>query len=401
MLKTKRLLLLAFAVLVGFSIIQLFPCTIFNAAKNGRVLAAGNEDMFSTDTKVWFFPAKEGKYGAVYVGFTDYGKQGAMNDQGLFFDGNALKYAKMKPQPDKLPLPKFRDLIMMIMEECATVDDVINLMSKYNLEGFDNSQGHFADKTGAAAVIGADKNGELFVERKKGIFQVSTNFSLANPEFGGYSYPCPRYNIATEMLENMDNLTVEYFRSILSAVHSESSTPTVYSFICDLAEGDIYIYNFHNFEEEVKFNLEVELKKGRQTYVLSELFSRKTNAQIRFEEGLEKQLSTVLLRTIEEKGIKSAIKEYRKSKDEYSEIPGQLAMAAFLLGIKGQMNDAIALYKLCAKEFPKLPSTHKALGDLYSRTGDKKQAIKSYKKTLKLDPENKEVSALIDELKGQ
>jgi hypothetical protein len=401
MLKFKKLMLLVFVVLVGFSVMYVFPCTIFNATKNGRVLAAGNEDMFSTDTKVWFFPAKEGKYGAVYVGFTNYGKQGAMNDQGLFFDGNALKYAKMKPQPDKLPLPMDRDLIMMIMEECATVDEVVNLMSKYNLEGFDNGQGHFADKTGAAAVIGADKSGELFVERKKGIFQVSTNFSLANPEFGGYSYPCPRYNTATEMLESMENLTVEYFRSILSAVHSEGSSPTVYSFICDLTAGDITIYNFHNFEEEVKFNLEEELKKGEQTYVMSELFSRKTNAQIRFEEGLEKQLSTVLLKTIEEKGIKSAIKEFRKSKDEYSEIPGQLGMAAFLLGIKGQMNDAIEICQLCVKEFPKLPSAHKALGDLYSRTGDKKQAMKSYKKTLKLDPDNTEVSTLIEELKAQ
>jgi hypothetical protein len=399
MVKIKRFSLLTFVVLLGFSVIHMFPCTIFNAAKNGRVLAGNNEDMFSTDTKVWFVPGKDGKYGVVYVGFKNYGKQGAMNDQGLFFDANALKYARMKSQPDKPSLPL--NMLEMIMEECATVQDVIVLLSKYNLQGFDNAQLQFADKTGDAAVIGADKNGEMFIERKKGIFQVSTNFSLANPEFGGYSYPCPRYNIATEMLESMDNLTVEYFRSILSAVHSEGSSPTVFSNICDLTNGDIYIYNFHNFEEEVKFNLEEELKKGNKTYTIAELFSRKTNAQIRFEEGLEKQLSTVLIKAIEEKGVKSAIKEYRKSKDEYSEIPGQLGKAAFLLGIKGQMDDAISISKLCAKEFPKLPSAHKALGDLYSRTGDKKQAIKSYKKTLKLDPENTEVRALIEELKGQ
>jgi len=357
--------------------------------------------MFSTDTKVWFIPGKEGKYGVVYVGFENYGKQGAMNDQGLFFDGNALKYARMEPKPDKLPFPKGRDLVMMIMEECATVEDVVELMSKYNLEGLNNGQGHFADKTGAGAVIGPDKNGDMFVIRKKGIFQVSTNFSLANPEFGGYSYPCPRYNIATEMLENMEDLSVEHFRAILSAVHSEGSSPTVYSFICDLTIGDIYIYNFHNFEEEVKFNLEEELNKGKQTYTLAELFSRKTNAQVRFEESQEKQLSTVLLKAIEDKGIKSAIKEFSKSKDEFSKIPEQLGKLAFLLSIKGQMDDAIEICKLCAKEFPKLSSAHKMLGDLYSQTGDKKQAIKSYKRTLKLDPKNTEVDKLIKELKSE
>lgn len=357
--------------------------------------------MFSTDTRVWFVPGKEGKYGVVYVGFENYGKQGAMNDQGLFFDANALKYSKMKSQPDKLSVPKDRNLLMMIMEECATVEDVISFLLKYNLEGFDNGQVQFADKTGDAAVIGADKNGEMFVGRKKGIFQVSTNFSLANPEFGGYSYPCPRFNIATEMLENMEDLTVEYFRSILSAVHSEGSSPTVYSNICDLTKGEIYIYNFHNFEEEVKFNLEEELAKGEQTYTIAELFSRKTNAQIRFEESLEKQLSTVLLKTIEEKGIESAIKDFRKSKDEYSEIPGQLGKLTFLLSIKGQMHDAVEICKLCTKEFPKLASMHKMLGDLYSKTGNKKQALKSYKKTLKLDPDNTEVSALIQKLKSE
>jgi len=397
----KKFLMFPVIVLLCFAVIRVFPCTIFNAAKNGKVLAGNNEDMFSTDTKVWFIPGKNGKYGVVYVGFENYGKQGAMNDQGLFFDGNALKYARMKPQPDKLPLPKDRDLVMMIMEECATVDDVVGLMSRYNLEGFSNGQGHFADKTGAAAVIGADKNGDLFVVRKKGIYQVSTNFSPANPEFGGYSYPCPRYNIATEMLESMDNLTVAYFRGILSAVHSEGSSPTVYSNICDLTNGDIYIYNFHNFEDEVKFNLEEELKKGERTYTMTELFSRKTNAQIRFEESLDKQLSTVLLKAIEENGIKSAVREFRKSKDEYSEIPGQLGKLAFLLRIRGQIDDALQICKLCTKEYAKLPSAHKMLGDLYSQRGDNKQAIKSYKKTLKLDPKNTEVSALIEELEGE
>ncbi|MFC2164659.1 tetratricopeptide repeat protein [Acidobacteriota bacterium] len=397
----KKFMTILFFVFVCFAVIQVFPCTIFNAAKNGIVLAAGNEDMISTDTKVWFIPGKDGKYGVVYVGFENYGKQAAMNDQGLFFDGNALKYAKMKPKPEKLPFPKDRDLVMMIMEECATVEDVVELMSKYNLEGLNNGQGHFADKTGAAAVIGPDKNGDMFVVRKKGIFQVSTNFSLANPEFGGYNYPCPRYNIATEMLESMEDLTVERFRAILSAVHSEGSSPTVYSTICDLTDGDIYIYNFHNFEEEVKFHLEDELSKGEQTYTITELFSRKTNAQIRFEESQEKQLSTVLLKAIDDKGIKSAIKEFHKSKEEYSKIPGQLGMLTFLLSIRGQMDDALAICKLCAKEFPTLPSAHKALGDLYSQTGDKKQAIKSYKKTLKLNPENTEVGALIEELKGE
>ena len=396
----KRLFILTPLVIILCAVIPIFTCTIFNAAKNGIVLAGNNEDMFSTDTKVWFMPASEGKFGVVYVGFENYGKQGAMNDQGLFFDGNALKFSKMKPQPAKLPFPKDRDVIMMIMEECATVEDVLALISRYNPEGWDNSQAHFADRTGGAAVIGADKNGEMFIAQKKGIYQVSTNFSLANPEFGAYSYPCPRYDIATDMLEKMEELTVDYCRSILAAVHSEGSSPTVYSNICDLTNGDIYLYNFHHFEEGVKFNLAEELKKGEHVYTMTDLFPRKTNAQIRFEEGLQKQLSTVLGKTIEKKGIQAALKEYRTSKDKYSEIPGQLSKLAFLLKIQGKTDQALKICELCVKEFPKLPEAHKALGDLYVQLGKKSEAKKSYEKFLKLDPANGEVIAIMKDLEN-
>ena len=89
----KRFLMISVMGLIFVCAHIIFPCTIFNAAKNGRVLAGNNEDGFSTDTKVWFVPGTEGKYGAVWVGFdVKLGKMGAMNDQGLFFDGNALKF---------------------------------------------------------------------------------------------------------------------------------------------------------------------------------------------------------------------------------------------------------------------------------------------------------------------
>jgi len=321
-----------------------------------------------------------------------------MNDKGLFFDGNALKFSKMKPRPDKAPLPEDKDLVMMIMEECATVDEVIAWMSRYNLEGLNNGQAHFADRTGAGAVIGADKNGDLFVARKEGIYQVSTNFSLANPEFGGYSYPCPRYNIANDMLENMEELTVDYFRAILAAVHSEGSSPTVYSNICDLTNGDIYLYNFHNFEETVKFNLAEELKKGEHSYTMTELFPKKTNAQIRFEESLQKQLSAVLANIVQEKGIKAAIKEFNTSKDKYSNIPGQLGRLAFLLKLRGETEEALAICELCSREFSKLPESHKMLGDMYLELGKTDEAKTCYRKVLKLDPQNADVIAIMKDI---
>jgi len=360
-------------------------------------LAGNNEDLASTNSKVWFIPAAEGKYGYFLIGFTDYGIQGGMNDQGLFYDWNALKFSQMKPSPDKKSLKGVR-LIPKIMEECATVQDVLDLFDQFDLGFWGNYQLHLADRKGDSVVIGADKNGELFVARKEKDYFVSTNFNLANPEFGAFSYPCTRYNIATEMLENMKELTVDLFRSILSAVHQEAASPTTYSNICDLTSGDIYVYNFHNFEEVVKFNLEEELKKGKYDYDISSLFPRKTHAQINFENMLKRKLAQILMDTIIKEGWDAAVVKFHEMKESYSPIPGELDRLGILLRIRGRTKERIKVYELYTKEYPKIAYGHKRLGDLYFKFGKKEKAIRCYKTVLKLDPNNAEVIHILKDL---
>lgn len=393
----KRSFISTFIVLFSMAAISLYPCTIFNASKGGRVLAGNNEDLASTNSKVWFIPAAEGKYGYFLIGFTDYGTQGGMNDQGLFYDWNALKFSQMKPSPDKKS-PKGVRLMPKIMEECATVQDVLDLFDQFDLGFWGNYQLHLADRKGDSAVIGADKNGELFVARKEKDYFVSTNFNLANPEFGAFSYPCTRYNIATEMLESMKELTVDLFRSILSAAHQEAASPTTYSNICDLTSGDIYVYNFHNFEEVVKFNLEEELKKGKHDYDFSSLFSRKTHAQINFENTLKRKLAQILMDTIVKEGWDAAVVKFDEMKESYSPIPGELDRLGILLRIRGRTKERIKVYKLYTKEYPKIAYGHKRLGDLYFKFGKKEEAIRCYKTVLKLDPNNAEVIHILKDL---
>ena len=402
----KKYFLTALFALTFLSTHIIFPCTIFNVSKKGLVLAGNNEDGFTPNTNVWFVPGPDGKYGAVWVGFdVELGKMGAMNDQGLFFDGNALKFNKMNAHPellsfsdDKSSWVRIMRAWEQIMQECATVEEVLDMLSRYNLDGWNNFQLIFADKTGASAVVGADKSGELAITRKQGDFQVSTNYNLANPEFGAYSYPCRRFHIATEMLEKMEELTVDYCRDILAAVHAEGSSVTLYSNICDLTNGDIYIYNFHNCGEVAKFNLEEELKKGEHVYKIASLFPRKTHAQISYEESRKNMLSTILGQVIEKEGMKAAIKKFYEIKDNYSIIPGQLLIVLHGLDITGRTDEAIKLCKVLVKEFPESPATHRRLGDLYIKNNDPKQAILCYKKSLELDPTNAEVAELLDKL---
>jgi tetratricopeptide (TPR) repeat protein len=387
-----------FAILFSLEAISMFPCTIFNASKNGLVLAGNNEDLDSTDSLIWFYPPANGKYGYCYVGFHSYGIQGGMNEQGLFFDYNALEFSKMDPSPGKLSIRGWRGFIDKIMSECATVEEVINLLSQYNLGWWGSNQVMYVDATGASAVIGADKNGKLSVIRKERDYQVSTNFSLANPEFGSIAYPCYRYEIANEMLENMKELTVDYLRKILAAVHQEGANPTIYSNICDLINKEIYLYNFHNFEEVAKLNLEEELKRGEHSYEIISFFPRKIHAQKSFEEAQARKLSSVLLQTILKEGIETTIKQFYGIKDEYSLVAKELESLIFSLRLKGRIREMIEISKLYTQEYPNSPSGHKRLGDLYLRVGNKKGAIESYKKALELDPDNAEVIEVLKKI---
>lgn len=394
----KKSLTITIFILFCLAGISLFPCTIFNASRNGLVLVGNNEDLNTADSRIWFFPPTEGKYGYVYEGFDFLGIQGGMNDKGLFFDYNALKFSKMNPSPEKLSIKGWRWLMNKIMSECATVEDVISLLDKYNLGWWGANQVMYADATGASAVIGAKKNGDLSIVRKKGDYQVSTNFNLANPEFGGV-YPCSRYDIANEMLEKMEVLSVDYFEKILAATHQEAAYPTVYSLICDLTNNEIYIYNFHNFEEKVKFNLEEEFKKGEHSIEILSLFPRKTHAQKSFEEAQARKLSYVLLQTILNDSMAAAVKKFHKVKDDYSLVPGELESLVFSLRLKGKGREMIEVSKLYVDEYPKSVRAHKKLGDLYIRMGNQEKAAMSYEKVLELDPDNVEVLEILKKIK--
>lgn len=245
----------------------LLGCTVFSASDGKTVLGANNEDYNDSNTYMWFIPAENGAntHGRVYFGYGDFYSQGGMNDQGLFFDGLATPPYEVTGTSDK---PFFQgSLIKKVMEDCSTVEEVLNIYDQYNLQHMKNYQLLFADKFSDSAII----EGDLTIRKEK-YYQVVTNFYQTNPGIGGY--PCWRYDTACEILENNSEVTFELFRSVLDAVHQEGAYPTQYSNIYDLKKGVIYLFYNHNFHEFVKIDLKEELKKGWQQYRISSLFSR-------------------------------------------------------------------------------------------------------------------------------
>lgn len=238
-------------------------CTGIYAFQNGRALAGNNEDYWNPNIKMWFVPAEEGSFGRVYFGFENLFPQGGMNDQGLFFDGFATKAVPVVGSRGKKPFSG--NVMDEVMAKCSTVDEVLEQFQKYNLEFLERSMLFYADRFGNSVIIEGDD-----LVRKKGRYQVVTNFyqSQSPPE----EYTCPRYKKADAMLGASEEISVELFRDVLNAVHAEGPSYTLYSNICDLTNGKIYLYHFHNYENVVVLDLAEELKKGKRIVDIPSLF---------------------------------------------------------------------------------------------------------------------------------
>ncbi len=255
-------------------------CTIFAASFGNTVLYGNNEDSDDPNTYYWVRRSGEGTYGGVYVGYDDLSSEGGINEKGLAFDYNALPEAPLNPHPE---LPRARGAMTRIQQTCATVEEAIAAAREYNWGSSLRWQVLLADASGDAAVMSAGPDGEITFTRKPAGdgYLASTNFNRANTEnyFDGL-YPCWRYEKATEMLERIEreeDLTVDYFRSILDSVHVEGAAHnTLYSNVFDLRNGLIYLYYWHQFDEVVVLDVAEELAKATRPTRLRELFSAET-----------------------------------------------------------------------------------------------------------------------------
>ncbi len=250
-----------------------YSCTAFMMTDGEIVLVGNNEDNKVPYTRVWFIPAENGNFGRVYFGYDNWTPQGGMNDQGLFADYFSVKYSKVKESKVK---PKGPPTDIM-MAKCATVEDVLAMFDKYNLEWMDDIQMFVVDRFGESAII----EGEAVI-RNCDAYQVVTNFRLSKISEDKWpcrwpAWSCSRYKKAEKMLLDSEIPTVYNFRKILDATHRGTSNviaKTLYSNIYDLTKGLVYVYYLHDYDNEIIFKLDEELKKGRHYFDLPSLFGK-------------------------------------------------------------------------------------------------------------------------------
>lgn len=368
-------------------------CTLIYASDDSTALAGSNEDWTYHFDDIWFLPPEKGKHGRAYWGYNFDGErvpQGGMNDQGLFYDGASAEDVTLPPDTTK---PRFDgDLILKAMEECSRVEEVIALYEHYARSDNWSGQLLVGDRFGNSAIIEATGS----IIKKKGTYQIATNFyqSRVDPE----DITDTRYRLADTIFGETENISIDLFRRILSVTHWEeyrgSLTVTLYTCICDLKKGDIYLYYFHNFENVVKIHLQDELEKGENYYPIPSLFPYDN-----FAAAIHRSQWTVNFlydRALENglDGDKGAMVLFRRMKrGDFKDYRLRVAEGHLLaLGYKLAENDnselAVQTFEHAVQEYPKSTRAYNILADAYLRVGDTLKAIGTYKKSLELNPEN-------------
>jgi hypothetical protein len=257
----KTMQLTVIVILLVFLQTCTFACTIFSANDETMTLAGTNGDYSDPNTYIVFYPAENEKHGRMYTGWQQFWWQTGMNDQGLFYASASTSFLKIQNSTQK-PRPA-RYLMYKCMEECSTVEDVLEVFDQYNLDFLITMQLMISDATGASVVIEGDA-----IHIKQNFYQVVTNFRLSqtNPP-----YPCWRYNTAVAMFENTTTISPEFFTSICDATHQEGATQ--FSAVYNLQQKIIYLYSQYNYNQVKIFNLTKEIQSGYHIYSIQSLFN--------------------------------------------------------------------------------------------------------------------------------
>lgn len=289
----QKIFLLVFSLLL-YSINTVKACTIFSCSRGGETFAAANEDDVTPFTRIWYNPATKDRYGSVSFGAPDMQAAAAMNEYGLFYDFAAANYDLSKLN---LKNPYKGDLMWEILGKCKTVKEAMVILKKYDYAI--SAKALLADKEGNSIVITPGG-----IIEKNGDFQVNSNCNMINGKLS-----CRRPDIANEMLSGSKENNIDFLKNILDKTHQEGELNTLYSTICDLKKGLIYVYLFHDYNTVYKIDLKSELKKGYHIENLADHFPI-SFAYENFSKNHPLYLKESIFQEMQDKGIEITIDRY-------------------------------------------------------------------------------------------
>ena len=168
-----------------------------------------------------------------------------------------------------------------------------------------------------------------------------------------------------------------------------------------------YIEN-GNYEKGLEIMEKMEKHIPEEVFPYSESF-RKYKAwlqdMLRMKRVREFNICQTLLNTMENMGIDAASRKYNELRRKHGEsvdlCESLIQERGTKLLIKNKSEDAIKVFKLNVVLFPKSYRAYYALANAYMNSGKNKLAIENYRKSLKLNPDNKKAVKMLEKLGGK
>lgn len=179
-----------------------------------------------------------------------------MNEAGLAVGMMAVPRAEPSDDPNKVTIGSLH-AIRLLLDEAATVNEAVSLLQEYNIDWQGGPPLHYlvADSTGDSAVI-EFVDGEVSVVPRKGLWQVSTNFTLTGVGAEKAISLCQRYARVSDTLHQQEgNLSQQEAMALLQDV---SQPITMWSAVYNMTTGDISVAMGRNYQEIHKFNLRMK-----------------------------------------------------------------------------------------------------------------------------------------------
>jgi tetratricopeptide (TPR) repeat protein len=117
----------------------------------------------------------------------------------------------------------------------------------------------------------------------------------------------------------------------------------------------------------------------------------------------KRPVAEALLPIIAEKGIESALQNYRtlKQSSDYYVSESQLDSLGYQLLSMKKVREAIEIFKLNVEAFPQSANVYDSLGQAYMTNGDKELAIRNYQRAVELNPQNTDAVEMLKKLGSQ
>jgi len=243
-------------------------CTGIYYADEHVTFAACNLDWADPVTRMWFISGQKDKYSVVYFG-TDGAPAYGINEKGLFFQGLLNSYVNASKSYDR----PFNEgpLFHRIMQGCASLEEVADMLSRYNLKELERAKLFFGDINGNSMIAEGDD-----IVMKQGAYQICrAMLTQSQPTKPKYQYMF--YKKAEAMLKGK-KVNKDLLREALKRTCENSYNRTVCSSIFDLRSGSVSLYYYQNFNDVYTFNIAEELKKGRRTIEMVNLFPNNKRA---------------------------------------------------------------------------------------------------------------------------